>query len=311
VKPAPEILLGDLARAAVRLEPGNARTVEAIASMLGLDHRRPTRAVSRAEHRDERRAASAGTTSAATEPTGERPPDLDALPLLRQIRRRRAPPSTPWSQAAPLPPVGERHLYGRLPYEPLFEPRWTRELLYAAIGTDVPSEELDVEAAVERVASGRPLEELPRRRRRSATFGVQLLVDGGVGMEPFRRDCVAAAAALRRVVGRTRVSTLHFEATLRGGVGAEPFGARSAYAPPESGTPVLLLSDLGMVPVPDRPPADEWIELAGRLARRGSALVAFVPYPADRWPVRLARAVALVQWDRVTTVASANRRRAA
>jgi hypothetical protein len=301
----PDISLGDVARAVTRLEPADAATDAAIVRMLGFElvpRRAGRRAVPAPAPQPRPPVAASPTEEQA--PTDRPAKDLGELPLLLRIAPRAAPAEVPWAHAEALPPVDDNHLYGRLPYEPLFEPRWMRELLYAAIAAVVPGDELDVPAAVATLAAGEPLDDPPRLPRRSATFGAQLLVDGGAGMEPFRRDAAEVVRALRRIAGRAKVRTLHFEGTLRDGVGEAPTAPRIAYAPPESGTPVLMLSDLGLAPTGGGPDVDEWLELARRLARRGSRLVAFVPYPAQRWPARLAREVALVQWDRLTTVAS-------
>jgi hypothetical protein len=43
-----------------------------------------------------------------------------------------------------------------------------------------------------------------------------------------------------------------------------------------------------------------WLTTREVLARQGSSLVVFVPFPPDRWPERLRGNLSLVQWDRVT-----------
>ena len=84
-------------------------------------------------------------------------------------------------------------------------------------------------------------------------------------------------------------------------------GAR--YAPPRPGTPVLAFSDLGIGQPPGylRPDAgDVWPPLAEVLLRRGSELVAFVPYPRSRWPA-LDGQVRMIPWDTTTSPADVTR----
>jgi len=80
---------------------------------------------------------------------------------------------------------------------------------------------------------------------------------------------------------------------------------KDPYAPPRPGTPVLVLSDLGIGQPPGylRPEAHTvWLPLADMLLRRGSRLVAFVPYPRSRWPF-LGDQVRMIPWDTTTSPA--------
>ncbi len=302
----PQIWLGDVARCLATLQPRDDDTRATLLRMLGFQLRvsEPRRArpdepqTSATTPSPDGTADGGGAGSAATSA------ELGRLPLLERgtPRTRRRP--LPWTTAEALPPVSDQHLYGRLPHEPLLEPRWSRELLYAALAIEVADGPLDAVAAVEAVARGELLDVLPQLTRWSLSRGVQLLLDDGAGMEPFRQDAREVAQALRCLVGRSAVKELRFEASPALGVADTVFTPSRPYVPPEPTTPVVVVSDLGMSPGDDRPREGAWLELAQRLAQRGSPLIAFVPYGSSRWPARLARALILIHWDRVTTVSA-------
>ena len=325
--------LGDLARCIARLTPRNEVTAVAMARMLGLaltaDESRagadvapqppappPVDAGSQPENIGGRDAAgldeAASSSSGLAGETTGRPEisgassaltDLERLPLLQRAPSRGRTRPLPWRVAEPLPPVGDRHLYSRLRHEPLLQPRWSREVLSAAIASEVADGLLDELAAVDTAARGRALERLPQLMRWSLVRGVQLLVDEGPGMEPFRRDALEVGGALRRVVGRSGVTEQRFESSLAHGVSDVWLGPKRPYAAPEPGTPVLVVSDLGIHPAGSSH-HDEWLGFARRLAQRGSPCVALVPYGRRHWPAELTRRIVLIQWDRVTTVSA-------
>jgi isoamylase len=104
------------------------------------------------------------------------------------------------------------------------------------------------------------------------------------------------------VVGPALVDRVNFAGSPLLGAGRGPrWTWPDRYLPPAPGTPVVVFTDLGLAQT-DEPRsvagAAEWFELADLLARRGSALLAFVPYPPDRWPSGVTRAMSVREWDR-------------
>jgi hypothetical protein len=67
---------------------------------------------------------------------------------------------------------------------------------------------------------------------------------------------------------------------------------------------VVALTDLGIARTGARVPglAQHWLELDAELRAAGSSLVVFVPYPESRWPESLSEQLALVRWDRRTSL---------
>jgi hypothetical protein len=212
-----------------------------------------------------------------------------------------------WRSARPLDPVTVQHLQGVREHEPLLAPGRAGPILAAAVETRDLNGPVDVDRLVGTVARARPVQRLPRLALASLARGVQLLVDTGLGMEPFARDQQELAIELRRVVGRSGVTELHFRNCPTRGAGTGPLWTWRDYRPPAPGTPVLVLTDLGIggprISL-QRSQAWEWRALATLLARRASPLVAFVPYPASRFPSGLAKSMTIVPWDRTTTIST-------
>src|SRR5206468_10029090 len=91
------------------------------------------------------------------------------------------------------------------PIMPLLRPKWSRGVLAAANETTVSDGPIDVERMVERAARVEPVVTVPRLPRPSLHRGVQLLVDIGEGMQPFRRDQEVLVEVARETVGRRAV----------------------------------------------------------------------------------------------------------
>ncbi|WP_327065451.1 hypothetical protein [Kitasatospora sp. NBC_01302] len=214
-------------------------------------------------------------------------------------------PSLP--AAAPRGPdaAGPRNL-------PLLAPRSTSAVLQAALSRAAWEGELDIARTVHRLATGRPLAQVPRHGVPTLRFGVQVLVDLGLGMEPFHRDQQELIGQVRNTVGRERTEIRYFEHSPLRGAGAGARLSWEEYSPPPRGTRVLVLSDLGLGgPALDRHRSTpgEWQALAARLARAGCTAVGFIPYPPGRWPRWASEVMELVHWDRRTTVGRVGRRR--
>ena len=175
-----------------------------------------------------------------------------------------------------------RHLAAPARRAPLFDPRWTRELLASLLATEAADGRLDEAAAIALIAAGRPLDPFPQLTRRSLRRGAQVLVDVGEGMEPFVDDAGSwssgsSGSRARPTSVRTRLG--------RAMRGLAP--DLDAYEPPSPLTPVLAVTDAGIggpSPRIERSRATEWLALAERLAERGSPLILIVPYRRDRWP---------------------------
>lgn len=315
------IHLGDLVRAIVALDVTDADTAAEIARMLGIagdaDAPESVDGLDEALPADEPAGPPAPgevvpmpvlpdagcsllvlrgphTSSEATEepaesseaPAEERPGEVDRL-LEAGTDDRAGPPEPPW--------VG----------------RWAPGVMFAVGSTDVVGRSVDERALVRRVAARSFLRELPRRARPTTRLGVQLLLDAGESMAPFRADQRWLRELAGGVVGRDRVEVVRFWGTPARGVRRVGRRERAAYRPPAAGTPVVLVSDLGLRRLPFSGDAaagpGEWGEWIDAVRRAGCPVVCVTPYPARAHPWSLRQRVSLVPLDRRTSIRSARR----
>jgi hypothetical protein len=192
---------------------------------------------------------------------------------------------------------------------PLFPRRTATALLSPAVATRRPGAELDLPRIITGLARGDPTRDLPRLPVASLDRGLQLLLDVSEAMTPFREDLADLTQALERIVGRERCQVFEFPGDPRTATAWSPAGADQAWKP-ERGRPVVLATELGIGALPgarDRASTSAWLDFAREVRTAGCPLVAFVPLPPARWPVRLARQVTLIHWDPRTTAGAVRR----
>jgi hypothetical protein len=210
------------------------------------------------------------------------------------------PAAVPTTLSDPLPPRRPSQIQPRREYLALLDPHVAAELMLTAASTNTPTAEIDVDTVVDILCRQRPLTELPHLHSLSVDTGVRVLVDVGESMQPFLRDQTEFLAELRRLVGAP-IHVGFFADDPRTGTG--PTRRRASwrrYEVPETGQPVIVLSDLGFG-VPRREAAIRaWRILCSRLRQRGSLVVVFAPLELRRVPERLRRSLELVVWDRST-----------
>jgi hypothetical protein len=300
----PAISLGDGIRAFGRLRPDDA---EARAEILAaLDLRTERIAPPRVVPLPPREVASPpdGGRDTAGAPASRREPveiDEDLAPF-GNVRPSKldVQPRTDGAGVSGVDPLPKGEAAALPPIEPLFLPRWIRGIVAAALSAELPDGPPDVERAVDAAARLEPITDVPRRPLRTLRLGVQLLVDRSSRMTPFARDQSWLELTLHRILGENRVEVLSFTTTP-----LEPDGG--TYRRPPPGTPVLLLTDLGIgrpLLDPGWTEPDEWLRFARAVRRADCRLTAFVPYPPARWPAQLARELTIIRWDRSTSAAT-------
>jgi hypothetical protein len=307
-----EIYVGDLVLAARALD-ASPQTAVAIAELLGfaaVPSAEPVQVLeTRRDETPELTPQGEGEAEAEDEPVAT---EAEAEPVVpSELTRSTASPLLPsWlSRLEPLDAAGAATEPDPEP-EPLFLPRWTPGILAAAVSARDREGPVDVDRIVRRLAHARPLEELPRLPWPTLRHGAQILVDASSGLDPFSRDQVHLVARLRRIVGSERVEVLRFVGCPTRGAGTGPVRTWMRYEPPRTGKPVVLLTDLGVGLAPfatDRAGTGEWLAFAERVRAAGCPLVAFVPYPRVRVPRALRRALAVVPWDRTTSIGAVRR----
>lgn len=311
---SPNIFLGDFARALRELRATEPSTVELVAEMLGLRIEEAAGPTPEPPREEAVAPTQAGTEAAAPprpKPEGEevKGPQVEprVVPVELSSSRDRGREWMPSVKA--FPPQEETVDVTPPPLRPLFTPHWTRGILGASLATEDEYGTLDVERVTETLASCEPVEHLPTVASKTMRRGAQLLLDVSLAMMPFERDQLWLTRAIRRVVGESHVEVLSFAGSpLRGaGDGLDPF---PEYNPPLPGTPVVLLTDLGILRAPraaDRAGEAEWREFCEVVRRAGCPLTAFVPYKSTRWPPSLKGRMTIIRWDRSTTAATVSR----
>ena len=220
--------------------------------------------------------------------------------------------SLPKGDPAPLPawlaavaPLPRPVKASTLAPESLLDPRQERALHGGLAASLLPDGDIDVDRLAEVMASGHWPRELPRRLQWSTRHGLQVLVDEGPGMAPFRQDVERTLARLAALLPDDRVSRLSFVGCPTRGCRLQGRRGLRPWRPPEAGSGVLVLSDLGIAqaePLSARGTDDEWLRFAAQARAAGVQLRALVPYPSARWPAALASALHPVVWDRRTSV---------
>ncbi|GAA2389580.1 hypothetical protein [Streptomyces coeruleofuscus] len=283
--------------------PGAAPATGHVTPFAGPDGPRTPVEAPRRERRPE--PAHEPTPSTAAEEETRNVDVTEELPLLRPVARIEAV-DTPREPVEPLArPTAERV---PLPHLPLFVPGWTSAILRAMVSRRVTEGAVDIPALIDSLAHGRPVGRLPRLPVPTMRYGVQVLVDRGPGMQPFRRDQNDLLERIRAVVGPSLVEVGYFSGTPQRGTGPGARWTRTAYVPPEAGRPVLLLSDLGLGGPPEDPQRgarQDWEHFVGLVTRAGCGVVALSPYPPRRWPRWMTNLLPLVSWDRTTTASRA------
>jgi hypothetical protein len=194
--------------------------------------------------------------------------------------------------------------------QPLLDPLWQRGVLIESLGRLLPEGGIAIGAAVEAIARGEALVDVPREVVQSVSKGCQVLIDTSQGMRPFAKDARQLLAAIRRAVGSAHTQSLTFTGTPLSGVMTESYDDE-LYRPPDNGALVLAVSDLG-AGAPGtlrKTPLTEWRKTARLIRDAGSQLIVLNPYKPQLWPPGALSIFPIVHWDRTTRASDVRRLR--
>ncbi|MDR3632788.1 MAG: formylglycine-generating enzyme family protein [Isosphaeraceae bacterium] len=159
------------------------------------------------------------------------------------------------------------------------------------------SGELDVARVVDHLSRGRFPGSLPRRSRKTWGQSIHVVLDEHEHLKPYRQDQSAVVQTLRRVYPRDGVEVVALPH--RGGT-----SQLAGYQPPEPGTTVLALSDLGALALDRFEPRETWLALGKRYRENGARPIALVPCDLACIPLELTRDWIVIPWE--SHVASRN-----
>ena len=239
-------------------KPGASGTKgEDAAPLLPPPYWQPRSIVFDAEDASERRESAASAAGEAAEAAGHARGSEASSPA--------SPPLSPWRRLGPL--------------------------LQEALMGEHYGRRVDLPKLVRRIAEGRQLGRLPRRRRR-VWAPLEVLVDRPLRLAPFWSDQSAVVRELDRVLGRDAVVVR----VLTNGTASAPDDAGWRRRSGRAGVPVLALTDLGWYAGEAEQSA--WLRWARRARAANQRLVALAPVPRSRWTTALARAWRAIPWER-------------
>lgn len=282
---------------------GGASTLAMAAELLGIryPHDSTGQAVIETPTRgNEIDALTAFTPERATGVTGRAAPDgRPAVPTAASYiptHRTRSPRMT--RTLAELLPEGA----APPPLEPLFSPSKSRALL-GLLGAQLrPEGGVDADRAVELMARGQPLPHIPRLWVQTTRGPIQLLLDIGRGMEPYRCDVDLLPEQFRKVVGSDGLDVRWFEDCPVGGPGVFSPGSLDStpYRLPARGTLIVAVTAFGARGALPASTAvlQRWQQMLLWAARTTTPVIGLSPVPRTRLPKALPRWVPVVIWDR-------------
>ncbi|EXI73781.1 MAG TPA: SUMF1/EgtB/PvdO family nonheme iron enzyme [Candidatus Accumulibacter phosphatis] len=284
------------------------QALEQAAAALGYERRLPPETV----------VASAAVTlspiihgvAEAGPPPPERPAVLPAARFFHVTEHRQTDVQTgddaddapPWLADAQVLSEDNRPLPGsvRLPApQPLT--RWSRmwPFLRRTLGQTVDSRQPDLPRLVDRLTRGEVLQRIPMHRRHGWSPRIAILADYNRQTQPFHGDFNRLCRALEKRHGELGLD----RRVLASEPGRQPLvrrpmqSATQRWQVPPAATPLLILSDLGLL---DGTPETllGWQKFGARLRSAACPALVLCPVPADLHPGSLQRCFELVEWDR-------------
>ncbi len=166
-----------------------------------------------------------------------------------------------------------------LPHAPLVSPEHFANFISVYLRPYQAGLAPDLPRAVERIATGRSLQPLPRLDRRKWPGCVQVVLDWSAVLTPFHQDLLSLLAQLRRLLDR-RIDLL----LTRGGEPGEWLPASGLGASLRlDGSPVVVLSDAGCYRPSSGIPR-RWATVARQLGAVGVRPLLLAPVPVRLLP---------------------------
>ena len=163
---------------------------------------------------------------------------------------------------------------------------------------------IDLERTVSRLSKGQWLRQFPRRPRKRWGQAIQVIGDRSRRLAPFWLDQDFAITQLRRVYPQVGFQL----AILEDGASVPrtllPPGQAGSYRPPDPGTVVLVLGDLGCLARQQDERerlANVWLDWGRRLRASGNPALALVPCHPGHCRGELSRLWTVLPWEGIKT----------
>jgi hypothetical protein len=198
-----------------------------------------------------------------------------------------------------------------VPVEALFPAGRVRAILREMATVPVPSGRPDMDAAVQWIAAGKPIREMPQFLVTALPHAIHWLFEAGPSMLPFARDKQQLARTATRLLGQDRVRIADFLADPR--KGTRPRG-QVKWRPlhwPGRQSAVVIVSDLGIGDdqMIDARAQGIWWSFTEEAAQRGVSTVLLNPYEHQRWPPVTGAFDLALTWDAGARVQALRRTR--
>ncbi len=177
---------------------------------------------------------------------------------------------------------------------------WRRlwPFLCEALGVVRTGNNIDLPKTVQRIAESKPIRRLPMQKRLEWARRCLVLLDFDKRLFPFRTDIRRLYANLCKIRGKNGLEA----AVVTDGPLEEMLYQRdgdkvsSYFRMPEVGTPVLIISDLGLFASSEKE-RNAWMRFGEKLRRVGLAPIVLTPAPRRIWEHNLTTLYKMVCWD--------------
>jgi formylglycine-generating enzyme required for sulfatase activity len=177
---------------------------------------------------------------------------------------------------------------------------WSRlwPMLLRVLGTNVPSSKPDINQLVKKVCQGQQIRRIPKRSRFTWAENIRVLIDINDGNFPYRQDFLRLQQQLLAWRGSDGLDVqfiydepgVHISQYQNGKETIVP------WCHPESNTPLLILSDLGLH-IPSRRSLYQWLVFGQALNLNGIRATVLLPVAEPAIDQRLLRYFDCIVWD--------------
>jgi hypothetical protein len=179
--------------------------------------------------------------------------------------------------------------------------RWARlwPFLRSTLGQSYLSRQPGIPRLISKLSNGETVRKLPLRAQHHWSAWICILLDHNRQTLPFRKDFNALCQALKRLRGAVglEIRILHGEPGIRTYYRQPRDDTVRHWQTPDVQTPLLILSDLGMLAgAPEYLQA--WQQLGCRLRAAGCKPIVLCPVPAQYHDSGSQRLFSLHEWDR-------------